>query len=372
MKAILRWGTALVSLLLLTQISAGYVWVTPVFKCPYPQAPSPSNSGFYLLDSEGRWTGPHYYLVPPGKPFGGMLPGQTGQMIMSGYLPHTHLLSKEGLAIGKVPLVGDKASAGHAQGAPMPGAGLPELNGQGGMMASPYGNPYGAPAYGNPYAAPQYRNMQVPYPIPGMPQQGPMPYAGAQMPYPMAMPYAGGPMPYPMPQGPMAMPYAGGPMPYPMPNGMMPYPMPQGPMPMMAPGRPMAWQNGTGNIWLAQNVAPNIPPMPNFAPGMPGPPMMPGMPTTPGGQVAPMNTFPFFGPMQQFPPFGPLQGPALPQMNAAPLQAPRMEMYPPPPQKPATAFPMHPFTRSPRDFFMWSETMEDEQRLRNRPFPVPR
>src|ERR1035438_741474 len=88
MKAILRWGAALVGLLLVTQISHGYVWATPVSKCPYPIAPSPSNSGFYLMDAYGRWTGPHYYLVPPCKPFGGMLPGRTGEMIMSGYLPH--------------------------------------------------------------------------------------------------------------------------------------------------------------------------------------------------------------------------------------------------------------------------------------------
>src|SRR5437870_5056910 len=128
MKAILRWSAGLLGLLLLGSVSDGYVWVTPVFKQPYPVAPSPSNSGFYLVDANGQLTGPHYYLVPPCQPFNGMLPGKTGQAIMQGYLPHTVLMSKDGLAIGKVPILGEKP-APQAQAAPnpVPGVGLPQL-----------------------------------------------------------------------------------------------------------------------------------------------------------------------------------------------------------------------------------------------------
>jgi hypothetical protein len=75
MKAIFRFSTALFSLLLLSSLAhAQYYWVTPVFKQPYPVAPSPSNSGFYLVDCWGRLTGPHYYLVPPCPPFNGIRP----------------------------------------------------------------------------------------------------------------------------------------------------------------------------------------------------------------------------------------------------------------------------------------------------------
>jgi hypothetical protein len=45
-----------------------------------------------------------------------------------------------------------------------------------------------------------------------------------------------------------------------------------------------------------------------------------------------------------------------------------------PPHQPAVgggAYPTHPFTRSPRDFFLWGEMMEEERARGNRPFPVP-
>src|SRR4051794_23274464 len=117
MKAILRTSAGLFGLLLLASVSQaqGTYWASPVFKQPYPVAPSPSNSGgIYLPDSLGRPTGPHYYLVPPCQPFNGMLPGPTGAAIQQGYLPHTLLLSKQGMEIGKVPLLGQKHAAGEA------------------------------------------------------------------------------------------------------------------------------------------------------------------------------------------------------------------------------------------------------------------
>jgi hypothetical protein len=55
-----------------------------------------------------------------------------------------------------------------------------------------------------------------------------------------------------------------------------------------------------------------------------------------------------------------------------PLQLPRMDPMPPPmPQVGGSAYPVHPFTRSPRDFFMWGEVMEQERARANRPLPVP-
>ena len=38
---------------------------------------------------------------------------------------------------------------------------------------------------------------------------------------------------------------------------------------------------------------------------------------------------------------------------------------------PMTAFPSHPYARSPRDFFMWRENMEDQARRNQRPNLVP-
>ena len=82
MKAILRWSAGLAGLLLVSSFAQAYTWVTPVYWCPYPSAPNTYNSGFYLMNSQGQWTGPHYYLVPPNQPFGGVLPGMTGRILI--------------------------------------------------------------------------------------------------------------------------------------------------------------------------------------------------------------------------------------------------------------------------------------------------
>ncbi len=353
MKAILRLGASLLGLLLLVSASHGYYWVSPVFKQPYPVAPSPSNSGFYLMDAYGRWTGPHYYLVPPHGPFNGILPGPTGQAIMSGNLPHELLLSKQGMTLGNVPLLGKKQ--------PQP---EPEGSGQG-----------GPPMGGAPHMMPN-----------------PMAGGGGMMPYPLA---GGGMMPNPSMQTPYGYlpttPYALQP-PYVPPMQMMPRPtMPQGTYaphpPMMQPigyvpyyGPPgmyaTAQRDPRTGIWQVQNVMPGqspspFAPIPNFTSGMPGmpmqnPPMM--MPMMPNMNMAPFNGMQPFGPLQPLDPLNPLQGP---QMNFQPLQLPRMDMAAPPPQRPASGYPTHPFTRSPRDFFMWGENMDDERARGSRPFPVP-
>ena len=331
MKAIIPWGAGLLSLLLLGPASHARIWISPVFKTPLPYAPSPSNSGFYLVDACGHLTGPHYYLVPPCQPFNGMLPGPTGMAIQQGNLPHTLLLSHEGLAIGNVPqLSQDQGHTGPSTPYPMAGGSN--------WMPGPY--------------------VQIPY--------GNMPAS----PYPMQSPY-----PQPMP----TMPYAGA----------MPYPMPYQAQMSMIPARPVAYlpyygppgmyatarQNPQTGVWQVQNVMPGhgpapFMPIPGFKLGPAGPQGMQKMPTMPGMEMGPGNGFQNFGPVQQFDQFGRLQGPHPPQMDWAPMELPRMDMMPPPP-RPGMAYPTHPFTRSPRDFFMWGENMDDERARGNRPFPVP-
>jgi hypothetical protein len=226
----------------------------------------------------------------------------------------------------------------------------------------------------------------MPYPMAGGPNQMPgpnvqVPYGNMPMtPYPMQSPY---PQPIPVPR-PM-MPYAGA-MPYPTPNAMG-YSAFGGPM---MPARPIAYlpyygppgmyatarQDPQTGIWQVQNVMPNqgpspFMPIPGSKAGMPSPQGMPNMPMMPPGMdMRPGNAFQPFGPIQQFDQFGRLQGPQPPQMNWEPMQLPRMDMMPPPP-RPGMAYPTHPFTRSPRDFFMWGENMDDERARGNRPFPVP-
>src|SRR5262249_11320108 len=128
-------------------------------------------------------------------------------------------------------------------------------------------------------------------------------------------------------------------------------------------------------VWQVQGVMPGqtpspFMPIPGFGQAGPGgmpmqhghmpPPMPPTAPPGPGPGVQPFN------------PLNPLQGPQPPRMDMVPLQLPRMDMHGPPPQPHGpSAYPVHPFTRSPRDFFMWGETMEDERARGNRPFPVP-
>jgi hypothetical protein len=369
MKAILRWGTALLSLLLLTSAShAQYQLVSPVFKTPFPSVPSPSNSsGIYLMDAYGRWTGPHYYLVPPHQPFGGVLPGPIGQAIMSGYLPHELLMDKQAMAatLEGVPTLGKHGKP--QQAAPQ----QPPHGGHGG-----HGAPGSYPTLGTA-AMQQYGTMQMPHQAMATGQYAmPMPYAGA-------MPYQG--MQAPMGYGPKPMMWA----PYPGQVQPAPYPM---------QGQPHAthWKASNG-IWQVQNapmphgkpapfttipgfqpgVLGTMPPMPGQHPGLgamppmqgmnPGPMMMP--PPNLGGAPG-MGSMQQFPPMQQFNPMSPLQGP---QPRFDPMQLPSMGAMQPqaPPNAGGSAYPVHPFTRSPRDFFMWGEVMEQERARANRPFPVP-
>jgi hypothetical protein len=288
-----------------------------------------------------------------------MLPGPTGQAIMSGNLPHTLLLSKEGMVIGNVPMLGKKQSQdqGNAEAGP-----------NGGYMTMGGAN-QGPPT---PPMAPM-PNMQVPYGYaPNM--QVPHGYVpNMQIPHgyvpPMQIPHGYVP---PMQQFNHMQP-----MPYPMPvqrPGQIAYqPMSSGGYGYYYDPRMAIWQAqapGGQPFSTIPGFAPNIPPTPQTPP-------TPMMPIPPGGPMAPMpyygpmpnNGFNQFTPMPQMTPMQPM-GPPMSPMS--PLQLPRMEGKAPPQIKVGgNAYPTHPFVRSPRDFFMWGENMLDEERARRRPFPVP-
>jgi hypothetical protein len=312
MKAILRWGAALLSLLLLSSISHGYYWVSGALRTPLPHAPDTRGPGYYSQNAYGQWSGPHYYLVPPNRPFGGMLPGPTGQAIMWGNLPHTLLMGKQGMSMGNAPMLG----------APPPQAAPPPQQGAMGR----------APMLGSP-AMQQYGMMQMPHAAMATGQYGtPMPYTQG--------------MQAPMGYGPKPMMWA-------------PYPgQAQPPMQMQPQGPQAMYWKASNGIWQVQNASGPHGPMPfSTIPGY-----QPGVPPT-GTQMQPMHPM---GPMHQF---GPMQPP---QMNMQQLELPRMDPMPMPmPMVGGSAYPVHPFTRSPRDFFMWGEVMEQERARANRPFPVP-
>jgi len=93
----------------------------------------------------------------------------------------------------------------------------------------------------------------------------------------------------------------------------------------------------------SSELASNIPQLPNvgYAPVMPQTPMLGGCPTPP-------LPYPGYA------------------MTAPALPVPPGYLPPPPQQHPC--FPTHPYARSPRDFFMWRENMEDRVQRRQ---PIP-
>jgi hypothetical protein len=345
MKAIIRWGAGLFGLLLLTSVSHGYVWVSPVFKTPLPCAPDCFGPGFWMQGPHGMWYGPNYYLMPPCGPFNGMLPGPTGKALMTGGLP---LMDGNKIA---------PPNATDLQG-PQP----PQIP-YAGTMNPLYGpqpgqQPQQPLGYGRPplYQVPYQVNPPMPYPVPS--------------PYPQPMP----------PNRPTAY------MPYQSPTGLTYVPVRQDP---------------TTGIWLVQGVTPNqggaIRPIPNFNAPMPAPvgpmpqpmPQYYPMPMSPGGvplqtpsmpNYVPMPTPPGQAPMGPGTTYGPNQGfqyflnsdDGYNKMTPMQLpQPPRMEGMPPPPMRVGGPFPTHPFVRGPRDFFMWGETMDQERARGSRPYPVP-
>jgi len=387
MKAIIRWGVGLFGLLLLTSVSHGYEWVSPVFKCPLPYAPDCCNPGFWAQGPHGMWYGPNYYLMPPCGPFNGMLPGPTGKALMTGGLPlmaghkiaPPNAIDLQGPQPPQMPYGGTLNPLQGPQGpqGPQPGQ-LPYAGTmQGPQLPLGYGRP---PLYQVPYQV----NPPMPYPVP-TPYPQPMPQPMPMQPNrpAMYMPYQGpmGVTYLPVRQDPTTgiwlvqgvTPNQGGAI-RPIPNFNAPMPAPTGPMPPpMAQYYPMP---------MPPMGTPSAMPMMQGTPGMPGTPYMPGlpnMPATPGNPsnmpyttYGPSNGFQFFmQPNDTNDKMSPLQGPQVPRMDFEPMQLPRMEGIAPPPVRVGGPFPTHPFVRGPRDFFMWGETMDQERARGSRPYPVP-
>ena len=93
------------------------------------------------------------------------------------------------------------------------------------------------------------------------------------------------------------------------------------------------------------------PPPPGYTGGLPPPGFSPGLPAPGYAPSLPAPGYPGYAP---------------PPVN---LPTPGYEPAPGAP-KPAT-FPVHPFARSPRDFFMWSDVLEDRLVRSQRPSLVP-
>lgn len=102
------------------------------------------------------------------------------------------------------------------------------------------------------------------------------------------------------------------------------------------------------------------PPPPGFTPGLPPPNTPPGLPT-PG--YAPGLPAPGFA-MN-------LPAPGYPGYTLSPVPLPTPGYEPPPGAPKPPCFAVHPFARSPRDFFMWSDVLEDRLVRAQRPSLVP-
>ena len=417
MKAILRWSLGIFALVALGSVSDAYIWISPVYRRPYFTAPDTCTARYYYLDPWGRVEGPYFALYPPFPPVANPTPGPVGHAIASGNLPHTLLMSKAGVDLGDAPLLKDRGKKGGPPAHPPAPHGPPP-----GYGAAPGGYP----VLGGPDMA-RYGNVQQPYA--GVPMQ---PYPlftappPAMAPYPLPIPGPTLPAPHPamMPQ---PAPRPAGPIVYapvvrygspiyqvqmspftPIPN----FQTPTAPMQPMQPMPPGMTPDLRAMPQGPPNMMPMMPSTPNFYPTMPMQPYAQGM--NPMAPVMPMQPYPFgmqsMAPMQPFGqgmssmapmqplapgvprgyaglqpfgslspvnpvaplnPFAPMNPMAPPMAQMAPLQIPMMEYPPPPPQRAGgSMYPTHPFTRSPRDFFMWAENLEEE-RLRGNRLPSP-
>jgi hypothetical protein len=92
-------------------------------------------------------------------------------------------------------------------------------------------------------------------------------------------------------------------------------------------------------------------PPPGFSPGLPTPGATPGLPA------------PGYAPN--------LPAPGYPGYAPPPVRLPTPGYEPPPGAPKPVSFPVHPFARSPRDFFMWSDMLEERLIRSQRPSLVP-
>lgn len=351
MTATLRCAAALLgSALAAACASAGpYVppcgnYCSPVFKCLLPAAPDLFSGGFYYIAPNGQVCGPNYYLRPPVSPFNGAhQPQYVGQILMAKKLgmappPFSH----DGRLVR--PPAGP-GGASHTPPAPPP------------LGCGP-----------NPFLT-----SMSPY---GPTDSGWMPPPPAQMPAPQ-----GGPLPPPVyqpggtppmwhqtpgyapPQTPARLAYGWWPT--------MPVQLAQATAPILNPAAPMV--PGMPPMGFPPNMPPpNVPP-PGFAPPMPIPGYNPALPTPAYNPNLPAPAYNPNLPVPGYTPNLPVPGytPNLP----VPSYTPNLPNFSIPvygaPTKVQTAFPYHPYVRSPRDFFMWRENMEDQVMRQTRPALVP-
>jgi hypothetical protein len=436
MKAIFAWTVGLFGLVVLGSVCDAYTWVSPVYHTPYPCAPNTCTGRVYFVDGCGNVIGPYFDLRPWFPPTGGgptpggqMLPGPVGYAIQSGHVPPELLMSKKGMDLGDAPLLKDRGKKKGPPPPPPPGFGGPSQGVPfqypmlGGAEMQQFGNvqqPYAMPApypmqhSGSPGMMPYPMPAPMPTPVPIYPQPQPGGQIGALWPYTSQAAEV-----YQV-QNAVTNPMMPAPPPMPSMPAQPQTPRTPGAYPWGAPGTP-GYNQWMFNLALGDSSPyKGMPGMRPFDPRMPAQPMMPNMnrynpriptwPMMPGAYpmsqqyrssagaplqpyrpmyaMVPMNPMMPVGPMNPLVPMNPMARmypmarmgpmpmptpPRIPQMS--PLQLPNMDdMKPPASQQSAggTAYPTHPFTRSPRDFFMWSETMEDEAKMRNRPFPVPR
>lgn len=129
------------------------------------------------------------------------------------------------------------------------------------------------------------------------------------------------------------------------------------------PGKAGAWigaaQHGRlPHAVMAAQMAQQMGPPMGHGHGMgPGPGLPPGYP---GMMPPPGLPVPGYGPNLPAPGYDP-----------RPVALPAYGMPPPAQGQSPTAYPVHPYARSPRDFFMWREEMEDRQQRERRPGLVP-
>jgi hypothetical protein len=157
-------------------------------------------------------------------------------------------------------------------------------------------------------------------------------------------------------------------------------PLPIAPSPCSMPGFYTWCPDGTcyGTVYGPNYyLRPPFPPFQGVLPGTTGQAIAAGrsVPAMHGGYPGPMPSpypgphgvphgMPHAGPYAGPYPF-PSPGPLFPPHTAAP------QYGHPPSQHGVTVFPTHPHVRSPRDFFMWRENMEDRINRDIRPALIP-
>ena len=369
MKSSFLWASVLLTTVLPAAHAQTGVYYSPVFHSPLQPAPSPSNGGFYWVLPDGRLQGPNYYLCPPFTPVGGFSTALVGQEIFANsFMRFVKSGSAQGAHHPAQQTPRNVGIGSYNQDYSEP-ANLSTFDPQNGLGYQPFPGRMQPPspavstqASYQPHGYyPQYAWTGYGY---GAPMQAMPMSAQAQQAsiYHLAsyQPVSGSsqvvPTQYPAPPAPaappaVAVPRGGSCAPIPIPFPCMPSP---GYQPNL-PGLP------------SPGYTPNMPGLAPCFPGLPSPgytPRMPGLPNV--GYTPAMPCLP-----NQFP--SPGYSPTFPGLPS-PSYSPRTPCLPSPGCTPplcpsecgGTPGYYHPASiRSPRDFFMYGDNLED-QRLRER------